>query len=395
MKITLNDNKKMMNLKKVLWILWVVSLFWFWVVYSSYNKEVEAQVVWILSKKIYLDSSNLNSSVLALKSLSDISKFSFKWACNSTTNFLYSKENIYFYSLFVTDKNCSNWNFYFYDEKWLQINKVSLSFEMLSNFSIYNKFVDYKTDYLSWQLDEYKKVLDKLNDYKTYQVLNSNLDVVKKSRLYAEAIYNYNVISNILQKREYKYKIPVEWFSLPTRSTKLPNSGRPYRASYTDWVHEWWDIDAEYLTPVQAIWDAMIIKIVNWYKFEDTNTVKTWENLSDEQKNINLDILRWNQVWLKTMKWDVMFYAHLSKIDENLKVWDFVYKWQYLWNVWKSWVPDLNYKDYHLHFELRKNPHNNSKAWNYTLLDYMTWDWYFKSQTQSYIKEHQYDVFEK
>lgn len=84
-----------MNLKKILGILvLIIWFFGFWVVYSNYIKTYDAKVVWILSKKIYLDSSNLNSTVIALSSQDDISKNVFSWFCDSTTNFLYEKENI-------------------------------------------------------------------------------------------------------------------------------------------------------------------------------------------------------------------------------------------------------------------------------------------------------------
>ncbi len=385
-----------MNLKKILGILvLIIWFFGFWVVYSNYIKTYDAKIVWILSKKIYLDSSNLNSTVIALSSQDDISKNVFSWFCDSTTNFLYEKENIYFFSLLIKDKNCTNWNFYFLDNKSQKIAWTLIKFDLLSNYKIYDKFLDYKTAYLEKTLKDYKSVLEKLSDYKTYQVLNINLDVVKNSRLYAEANYNNNVIENILQKRKQKYSIPVEGFLLPTKKTKLPNSSRPYRAGYTDWIHNWWDIDAKYWTPVQSIDDAVVVKIVNGFKFSDISKVNMWENLSYEDKIKNLDILRWNQIWLKTMKWDVIFYAHLSKLDENLKVWDFVTNKQYLWNVWKTWVPDENYTDYHLHFELKKNPWIVSQAWNNTMLDYMKWDRYFKWQTDKYIVEHQYDIFQK
>jgi hypothetical protein len=34
----------------------------------------------------------------------------------------------------------------------------------------------------------------------------------------------------------------------------------------------------------------------------------------------NLDVLRGKQVWLKTLKGDVVFYSHLAEVDISLRV---------------------------------------------------------------------------
>lgn len=384
-----------MNFKKLILTLLIAWIFGITVVYSNYVKSIEAKVVWILSSNIYLNSSYLNSSVIALKSKDDISKNIFSWFCSSQTNFLYVKDDIYFYSLSINDKNCNDWNFYFLDNKSKRIDWVKLNFNMINNFEVYNKYLDYDSSNLNKLLEKQKEILKKYYEYNLYQVLNINLDVVKKSRLYAESLFEYNVIMNILEKRNWKYSLPVEWYNLSTRHTKLPNSARPYRASYTDWVHNWWDIDAPYWTSVRSIDDWIILKVVRWFKFSDLNNVNYNKNLTDDEKRVNLDILRWNQVWIKTMKGDVIFYAHLSELDNNIKVWDFVVKNQYIWKIWISWVPDKDYSDYHLHFELKQNPFNIDMVWKYELIDYMRWDWYFKWKTDKFILENQYNIFQK
>ena len=90
----------------------------------------------------------------------------------------------------------------------------------------------------------------------------------------------------------------------------------------------------------------------------------------------------------------MVFYSHLSKIADGIKVWDIVSQRQILWNVWKSWVPDRNYTDYHLHFAVQKNPYNLKQAWKYSFDDYMKWDWYFKWESPYTVIEKQYTVFE-
>jgi murein DD-endopeptidase MepM/ murein hydrolase activator NlpD len=105
--------------------------------------------------------------------------------------------------------------------------------------------------------------------------------------------------------------------------------------------------------------------------------------------------LRGNQVWLKTSKWDLIFYSHLAEIENGLKEWQKVFEWQTLGTVGITGVPDKNYTDYHLHFELRKNPYDLKMAWKYTLQDYMNWDWYFKWKSAQYIQQNQYTIFQK
>ena len=187
--------------------------------------------------------------------------------------------------------------------------------------------------------------------------------------------------------------VPLAGHKLPTISAKVPNSWRGYRADYTDGIHHWWDIDWNFWEQILAIDDWIIVRVVNDFRFDDLNEIKRWENLSYEDKIKNLDILRWNQVWLKTMKWDVIFYSHFNDILENIKEWYVVRKWEPIWTIWISWIPDKSYNDYHMHFPIHKNPYEN-KVKKYTFMDYMNWDWYFKGKSVNYILENQYNIFE-
>jgi hypothetical protein len=301
-------------------------------------------------------------------------------------------KNYYFFSIIFNDKNCSNWNFYL--EDWDKIfSNTNFTLNILRDFDLLNAYTDYSSIYLN-KLREYFSTKEE-----KYQIFSSlkwefDYDLSKKNRYYEEILYKDKVVENIVNSRNSKYKIPVSWYELPTLKTKLPNSPRPYRASYTDWVHEWWDIDAPVWTDVISMDDGIVVKVVNNFKFSDLNRLKKTWNLTLNDRITNLDILRWNQVWLKTMKWDLVFYWHLNKVYDNIKVWDIIKKWTPFWTVWKTWVPDKNYTDYHLHFEVRRNPYNVKNAWKYSFLDYMKWDWYFKWQTAEFIKENQYNIFE-
>lgn len=384
-----------MNIKKIFLAITVAWIFWISVVYSNYVKINEIKIAWILSKNIIIDSINLNKTIIAFKSPIDISWNEIKWICKTNTDYLYKKDDLYFFQIELLQKDCFNGNYYLKNYNWDLILNSHFELNLVNNFGIYNNFVDQSDNSLKMLEEYYLNNLEKNYLFKKLTTLDTNLNFIKNNRTYLESEFYYNVITNILQKRKSKYVLPVKWYDLSHRHTKLPNSARPYRASYTDWVHNWWDIDAPYWTPVRSIDNWMIVKIVNWFKFEDLDQINYSKNLTNDEKRVNLDILRWNQVWIKTMKWDVIFYAHLSEIDNNLKVWDFVSKSQYLWKIWISWVPDKDYNDYHLHFELKKNPRDSNKNWKYTLMDYMRWDWYFKWKDDKYILENQYNIFQK
>jgi hypothetical protein len=232
-----------------------------------------------------------------------------------------------------------------------------------------------------------------------YNEFNKNWSIsyynfLRKNRLLNEVIYNLNIINSILDWRNDKYSLPIIWKKLPTNPVKIPNSSREYRADYTDWIHHGWDFDASFWEQVNAIDDGIIVRVVSGFNFSDLSNIVRWDNLTYEEKLRNLDILRWNQVWLKTMKWDVAFYSHLNGIFTNIEEWTIVRKWQPLWTVWISWVPDKNYTDYHLHLPIHKNPYNEKMVWKYDIDDYMNWDWYFKWETSDYIVNNQNNIFE-
>jgi hypothetical protein len=181
---------------------------------------------------------------------------------------------------------------------------------------------------------------------------------------------------------------------MPTLPSKVPNSSRLYRSDYTDWIHHGWDIDWYFWEQVIALQEWIIVRVVDKFEYSDLNMIKKWDNLTEDDKIKNLDILRWKQVWLKTVSWDVVMYSHLNDIYTNLNVWEFVNKWQPLWTIWITGVPDENYTDYHLHYEVHKNPFVTEKVWLYDIDDYMKWDWAFKWATIDFIVKNQWKYFE-
>jgi len=58
-------------------------------------------------------------------------------------------------------------------------------------------------------------------------------------------------------------------------------------------------------------------------------------------------------------------------------------------------VPDKSYTDYHLHFEVRKNPRIPGQAGKYTIRDVMDWEWYFFGDDLQTVLAKQYSIFER
>jgi hypothetical protein len=48
-----------------------------------------------------------------------------------------------------------------------------------------------------------------------------------------------------------------------------------------------------------------------------------------------------------------------------------------------------------MHLPIHKNPYNKKKVDQYTINDYMKWDWYYKGKSFDYILQHQEELFQK
>jgi len=378
-------------LSLVILITWLSVFTTFWASILIQNTKL----VYKLSNNIYLNSQTLNKTYLIYKSNNDLSWAYFQSSCNVWTKLIWSKSNLYLFELTVKNKDCSNNVFFLKSKDWI-LNETELN--LVDDYKLYNILLDYSSKDLNALLKTVSKLSSSLkifNDYKT-SLLDDKYNFSKKKRNYEELVYKSEVIISILEKREQKYIIPVPWYDLPTsNASKIPNSWRPYRQNTTDWIHHSWDIDAPYWTKVVALDDWIVVRIVNWWEMSDLQNIREWKNLSDDDKARNLDLLRWNQIWIKTMKWEVVMYAHLSKIVDSLKEWVMIKKWDYIWNIWITWVPDAGYTDYHLDFSICENPYNLWKVWSYDIVDYMRWSWIFKWKSKDYIVEHQWSIFKK
>ena len=361
---------------------------WLWMFNSS------TKIVFKLSNNIFLDSLSLNRTQIMFKSWMDLSNYKIKSECDIYSNIKYHKWDRYLFEIKFFRNKCENNDLVLVNEN-NQIVK-HFNFNVVSEYKALSSLLDVKTSNLLIFQNTLKK---KVSIYSKYDKYNKNIEknyytFLKKNRILNESIYNFKLISNIILKRSEKYKIPIAGHKLPTVAVKMPNSGRWYRKGYTDWVHHGWDIDANFWDQIVSMDDWIIVRVVSNFKFSDLNYIVKWDNISNYDKVKNLDKLRWNQVWLKTMKWDVIFYSHLNEIFTNIKVWEVVQKWQPIWTVWISWVPDKNYNDYHLHFPIQVNPFNPDMIGKYDLDDYMNWDWMFKGKSHEYLLKHQDSLFE-
>lgn len=387
-----------MTVKHVGIVFFITSIFfWYTMVYSSFYKNLDIKYAWVSGKSMYLWSKELSKTIVVFDAKEDISDYTIHSLCQSKTEFLYTMASKNFFSFQINDGDCKNEYFYLQDAEGNILSNTRFRLYIISDFDLYNKFSDYTDMLLSQASEKLVTQAKKLKLFASIDENNPNFEYVQKLRVYDESLYQNQKIEEILLKRQNKYKIPVEWYSLPDGKniSKFPNWGRPYRANYTNAVHEGWDIDAPNNTPVISIDDGIVLKVVRDFSFGDLKKIQKKESLSAQDKLINLDILRGNQVWIKTMKGDVIFYAHLSSVDPEIEVWKKVERGQYIWNTGITWVPDEDYKDYHLHFELRKNPYSKAKAGKNTELDYMWWDRYFKWETLKNILEKQYKIFEQ
>ena len=218
---------------------------------------------------------------------------------------------------------------------------------------------------------------------------------MKNERKLQEARYLLWVLENILKMREEKYAIPVVWWVISDNPSRIPNAWRPYREAITDGIHHGWDVYWPLWEETISIDDGIVVRIVRGFEYSDLSGLNWSNNLSNLEKAQNLDTYRWNQVWIKTMKWDIVFYSHLTEVSKYLQEWNFISKWDYVGTTGITGVPDKNYKDYHLHFTIHKNPYIPGNAWKYTINDYLLWDWYFKWDSAAYTIENQNKMFEK
>ncbi|QFR39713.1 M23 family metallopeptidase [Candidatus Gracilibacteria bacterium 28_42_T64] len=346
------------------------------------------------SNNIYLDSGNLYKTKLIFKSGKSLENKKITSRCNIFSKFIQKKDDLYLFELQYLDNTCRDNKISFRDEENEIIFMTSLNIH--SELSIYQKLLDLNDEKLQAFHSILKNKINIFSQYKTYSkdLGISHYSFLKKKRTLKELIYTYSVVNNIVEKRTEKYIVPIVGEKISTNANKIPNALRSYRSDYTDGVHHGWDVGDTFGEKVVAIDDAIVMRVVSNFDYSDLQKIKKSETLTKEEKLRNLDLLRGNQVWLKTTRGDVIFYSHLSNIFTGIEEGVLVKKGEPVGTVGVSGVPEKNYADYHLHFAIHKNPYNIARAGKYDIEDYMKWDWYYKGKDKNYIIEDQSNLFE-
>ena len=117
----------------------------------------------------------------------------------------------------------------------------------------------------------------------------------------------------VAARRDLRYLVPIEGSVAPTEQPYVPGSPRPYRKETTDAIHHGWDFLAPVGTPVRAIGDGVVVRVVNGFVWKDFERLVKPPKDGDAKLR-NLDVYRGNQVWIKTADGNVAFYSHLSAI---------------------------------------------------------------------------------
>lgn len=186
-------------------------------------------------------------------------------------------------------------------------------------------------------------------------------------------------------RKDLKYVVPVAGKTIPTEYPFIPGSGRPYRKDTTDGIHHGWDLLAPVGTPVRSVGYGEVVRVVSGFAWRDFDRLVKGSALSNDQKALNLDVFRGNQVWIKTADGNVTFYSHLSVIAPDVAPGKMVVAGEILGNVGITGVPDKNYDMPHLHFEIQKNPHDGSDSKE--PISVMRWDWLSKGLGKAGVDE--------
>ncbi|MCP4524210.1 MAG: peptidoglycan DD-metalloendopeptidase family protein [Candidatus Gracilibacteria bacterium] len=350
---------------------------------GNYNGPTKR--IYSTGNSIYTGDLVLNKTKLVFRSSYDLSDFIIESTCDTHTKLIGEKKSIYIFEVKYFG-SCGDEQIIFRNTQ----NEVIYTgvLNIYNEEDVFSKMIDYKTEDL-----KKLKVHLATKNRKNYRPKTS-LDKNKSERLQTERIYLQKTISKILEYRNEKYLSPVEGYTIPKVHSKIPNAGRPYRESYTDGIHHGWDVGSQLGENVRALDEGIIIRVISDFVYEDLDKLNKSAYLSDDDKIKNLDILRGNQVWLKTSRGDVVFYSHLQDVYSHIEEGQMIRKGDPIGTIGISGVPDKNYTDYHLHFAVQSNPYDKQKAGTYDFEDYMKWDWKFRGKSAHYIFEEQDNLFE-
>ncbi|MDD2565894.1 MAG: M23 family metallopeptidase [Candidatus Gracilibacteria bacterium] len=343
------------------------------------NARGNGKIIKSLNRNIITSNLDLNSTIFVIQSKEKYVNPSIYSSCSNNQKLVNTEivSGKYLYFIYFRFLNsCTDSSVYikngdeFYTNTEFKINQ--LSYEKL--------FVDF-SDFSDSGIDKELSIIDietlklegELGDLQNKTDTKSKFEIIQNLYNKRYADFKNILLSNIQSSRKtLKYISPVNGKVIPTRKGIVPNAARPYRAKYTDGIHHGWDIFASHYTPVRALADGVIIRIKNSFSWSDFDKI-LWKDISSDDRMTNLDIYRGNQIWLKTADGNVTFYSHLENIPTNIAEGQFIKAKTFLGQVGRSGVPDKEYSDFHLHFEIQVNPHTKTNNDN---MDIMRWDYF-------------------
>lgn len=327
------------------------------------ERTVETKILFQGGGNMYLDSELLRRTYVILQSGNDEEKLVIDSECGIRTGLKGRKKTVYFFEIIVPkDTLCKKETLEMKTSEGDVLGNLYLSIRRKE------QMLTYLLDYSDKEIIDLMESLtwEKASDNGNSEDVEDPYSILEEKRKQREKDYFYNVLSYIVESRGKPYIMPVPGKDFSQAHAKLPNAWRPYREEYTNGVHQWWDIDTKLGDTVVSLDDALVLRVVSDFEPENLNNLKLdTSSLTEEDKLLNLDILRGNQVWLKTMKWDVIFYSHLGTISQDIIEGTVIKKWDVLGTVGVSGIPGDAYDDYHLHFELYKNPFEVNKRGKY------------------------------
>ncbi|MCH8518463.1 M23 family metallopeptidase [Candidatus Gracilibacteria bacterium] len=368
-------------------------------IYTSQNTlkiTNEARFVSDLGRTVYLDNEELRSVLLVFRGSDNIKGYKIHSVCNTHSEYKFSYRDIHFFLLEYLDEHCENSTVALKNQDII----ISRSLGTLS-FSSRNKEFSVLLDMDDAQLSGYDHELARrLRGIGVFRNYNQNITLQTlpnhfKKYQALEIGYMRRLIGDIQEGRQKKYISPVPGYHIEKQANKVPNAGRPYREGYTDGVHHGWDIDAPLGTPIVALDDGIIVRVRDGFKADDFREIVYGSDVSYEQQLENLDILRGNQVWHKTLKGEVIFYSHLDEVNPGLQDGMYIERGSYIGTVGITGVPGTGYEDFHLHFDVKIPPFTPGREGTYTLMEYMKWPWSGKGQSRQDVYSLIDTMFEK
>ena len=198
------------------------------------------------SQNIFLDSNHLDSTIVVFQSDADISTASVTSNCAMKSKFLTSFKGLSFFEVDYSEaKDCKNGSIVL-QMQGKKIPNSLTTLNLTSQFQEYMLYLDYPSSSLKQLFENLEKQQKKYAIYKNYkgQDIARYFHFLQGQRKFYEVVEQKNLIERIITARNEKYTSPVPEKRVVEKFTKIPNSGRPYRAGYTDGIHHGWDIDA-------------------------------------------------------------------------------------------------------------------------------------------------------